>query len=510
MSAICKVLQVFWSCIRALGWKHGHSQRSARTLERGNNLRKYLAIVLLLLSSVTCAYAQVPGDVPTDHWAYQAVDQLIARGYLGGYPDGLFHGDKAISRYEFATITKRILDEVNARMTAIETKAATPTVTTVTPVTPSVTPEDLEAVKKLVGEFKVELTVIGTRLDNIDNSLAEFKTKLETIDAILTDPEGPFETAKTDIAKLKTIGFSGYLQLLYTSKDNGTKGKAETFNMRRARFKLTAKPTEKSTFVTELDASGDTTVTKDAYLQYAFDGDPALGLTLSAGQMIVPFGNELLVSSSLRETPEYALVIQRFFPGERDRGFKLAGATKSNFRWQLGAFNGNGAVSKADVNTQKDLAGTVKTTFGNLELGISGYKGFAYTDGSAAAAVHKKDKTRYGIDAQLYLDGMTIKGEYIAGKGVEGAVRDFDETVKGCWAQIAKNIDVKNVLVVKYDGLSDDNKSAKDYGKLSTWNYGIVHYLDDATRFKIFYQINNEAKNAYDNNGIVAEFITKF
>src|SRR5579863_8531368 len=31
-------------------------------------------------------------DVPTDSFAYKAIVQLHAMGYLKGYPDGLFHG----------------------------------------------------------------------------------------------------------------------------------------------------------------------------------------------------------------------------------------------------------------------------------------------------------------------------------------------------------------------------------------------------------------------------------
>ena len=48
-------------------------------------------------------------DVPTDHWAYQYVKSLADRGYLVGYPDGEFKGDRALTRYEYAAIIYRAL-----------------------------------------------------------------------------------------------------------------------------------------------------------------------------------------------------------------------------------------------------------------------------------------------------------------------------------------------------------------------------------------------------------------
>ncbi|WP_418678007.1 ESPR-type extended signal peptide-containing protein [Acidaminococcus intestini] len=48
-------------------------------------------------------------DVPKDHWAYQYVKSLADRGYLNGYTDGEFKGDRAMTRYEYAAIVYRAL-----------------------------------------------------------------------------------------------------------------------------------------------------------------------------------------------------------------------------------------------------------------------------------------------------------------------------------------------------------------------------------------------------------------
>ena len=48
-------------------------------------------------------------DVSKDHWAYSYVKSLADRGLLEGYPDGEFKGDRTMTRYEFAAIIYRAL-----------------------------------------------------------------------------------------------------------------------------------------------------------------------------------------------------------------------------------------------------------------------------------------------------------------------------------------------------------------------------------------------------------------
>ena len=58
-------------------------------------------------------------DVPTNHWAYEAVSDLSRRGLVEGYPDGTFGGDRMLTRYEFAQIVYRAIQDgvtVNDRL----------------------------------------------------------------------------------------------------------------------------------------------------------------------------------------------------------------------------------------------------------------------------------------------------------------------------------------------------------------------------------------------------------
>ena len=50
-------------------------------------------------------------DVPANHWAKDAVDTLHGNGAIKGYPDGQFHGDKPMTRYEYAQMLYEALQK---------------------------------------------------------------------------------------------------------------------------------------------------------------------------------------------------------------------------------------------------------------------------------------------------------------------------------------------------------------------------------------------------------------
>lgn len=50
-------------------------------------------------------------DVPKNHWAYEYIGRLAAAGIVEGYPDGMFNGNRMMSRYEFAAMLYRALEK---------------------------------------------------------------------------------------------------------------------------------------------------------------------------------------------------------------------------------------------------------------------------------------------------------------------------------------------------------------------------------------------------------------
>lgn len=509
---------------------------------------KRLLLVFCIAACALCALAQAPTDVPKGHWAYDAVSDLANKGYISGYPDGKFLGERTLSRYEFATIVKRVVDQVDTRMAKAEGSAAStePAAAPVqTPAPPAVSVEDMATVKKLVEEFKVELTVIGTRIDKVEADLAELSGKVDNVNSIVTDPEGAFEATKADVSKLKKITISGYLQTRYQTFQNPEDKKAahtdDTFRIRRARVKMTAKPTDKTMAVIQLDAGDNKVGVKDAYIQYNTATDQLLGPSYLVGQQNWWFGYEVPYSSSRRETPERALWARRFFTGERDRGFVVTSPIGTNWFGTVGVYDGSGVdtVNKQtnlfvgpapgafklvttssagvanDYNNQKDVLANFKYSDPTKEFGISGYFGKGVWNNARTAMDSVTDKIRYGADFRYYLDRITFKSEYCRAKGVDAAdlTRPADYTAKdwvdGYNLQLNFNVTRADELVARYESLSVDPLQPK-YGRRTAWNLGYIRFIDDAQKFKLFYQINNEEKFAFPNNQFIAEWLVTY
>ncbi|MCD6182951.1 MAG: S-layer homology domain-containing protein, partial [Thermovirga sp.] len=123
-------------------------------------MRKLVALVAVaaLVAFAAPAFAANPFmDVPMNHWAYDAVSQLAARGIVTGYPDGAFKGQWKATRYEMASVVARALAYVDMN------KASK---------------EDLELLKKLVVEFKDELDALGVKVEDLDKRVGVLESDI--------------------------------------------------------------------------------------------------------------------------------------------------------------------------------------------------------------------------------------------------------------------------------------------------------------------------------------------
>ncbi|MHB0912991.1 MAG: S-layer homology domain-containing protein [Armatimonadota bacterium] len=487
-------------------------------------LGKKAAILCLMVLVLACSAMARTNDVPRSHWAYGAVQELADKGLVLGYPDGNFLGDRAITRYEMASIVKRIVDRLETLCAGQPVPQAAPQAV----LPPGISKDDLNTVSQLVEEYKVELAVMGTRLDNVEKMLAEQGVSLENIsttvdklNAICTDEEGALESTRADVSKLKKVTVGGYVQARYqtidfSKEDTSEESQEDTFLVRRARIKATGNPTAKSKAVVQIEAAKNSVSVKDAYIQYMFKGGEALGSSFYLGQMNWPFGYIVPLSSSTRLAPERPLIARRLFPGERDQGAKLTGATDKPWYWQIGVFNGTGTEksSASDLNEAKDVVLNLRRSFGDsLEGGLSYYdgRGVWTTFGTSSTYRSDVDRVRYGADMQYYGNGYTLEAEYMRGKGVDEANSSWDqnEFVDGYYAQLAVNVNPADMLVARYSSLSADPKNPT-FGRRNGWDLGVVRTLDEKTRVKLFYVINNEESNGIKNNGLTFEWLTKY
>lgn len=135
---------------------------------------RYLAFAVatvLSLALVAPAFAQPFADVPTDHWAFDAIAELAAKGLIEGYPDGTFKGDRAMTRYEMAMVVARLL----ARIEAIKIPAPPK----IPPPVDAEARRKLATVQRLVNEFRAELAALGVRVTAVEEELQALRARLD-------------------------------------------------------------------------------------------------------------------------------------------------------------------------------------------------------------------------------------------------------------------------------------------------------------------------------------------
>lgn len=105
-------------------------------------------------TAATASAPQVPAltDVPAGHWAKDAIDRLVSRGIILGYPDGTYRGTQNLTRYEAAVIIARLLDQMAAGTA------------------PAPQGEDLTALQNAVQELAADLAALGVRVSDLEEN----------------------------------------------------------------------------------------------------------------------------------------------------------------------------------------------------------------------------------------------------------------------------------------------------------------------------------------------------
>lgn len=116
--------------------------------------------------AVTAAEMQ---DLPQDHWAFKAIQQLTERyGVMEGFPDATFRGTKTVTRYELAAALTKVMQKMDAMAGGVPATA---------PVS-AVPPADQATVGRLRTEFAKELADLDARVKKGEDGLKELQDKL--------------------------------------------------------------------------------------------------------------------------------------------------------------------------------------------------------------------------------------------------------------------------------------------------------------------------------------------
>jgi hypothetical protein len=379
-----------------------------------------------------------------------------------------------------------------------------------------------------------------------------------------TDTSGfMHDTLRPFFKRFENIRITGYIQPQFqvASSDGAQSyagGNFSTFSrsrfmLRRARLKvdylLMKNKYPQALFSFQIDGTERGVVIKDVFIRLY--ETVSNNVSLMAGFFPRPFGYEVNLGSSHRESPERGRMSQILMPGERDLGFMVIYEPQdtkkklSHLRWDAGLFNGQGQSGATDFDSHKDFISrlTIKPyaiskmeLSGAFSLLLGGWKNgtkYVYETRTLTNGIKKfvvdslesnlgKSSPRhyYGADLQWKLKhkwGATeLRGEYWFGEQpgtsesttnpgtlpnsnglpVPTYVRHFN----GAFFYFLQNIfNEKHQLILKYDWYDPNARvETMEIGqagsnftgadiKYSTWGFGYAYHLNPQTKLVLYY-----------------------
>ncbi len=370
------------------------------------------------------------------------------------------------------------------------------------------------------------------------------------------------DTVRPVVKRLENLYVTGYIQPQYqvagkegiSSYEGGnfSEHSNNRFMLRRARMRFDYKMAGKAgdfpaaLFTFQFEATERDVNVRDMFVRIF---EPKKNnFSLSLGLFSRPYGYEVNLSSSFRETPERGRMSQILMPSERDLGGMISyesqkpNAKKIPIKFDIGLFNGQGKSGPAEFDSYKDLISrlTLKPVSITKNIFISG--GLSYLNGgwyeptkyryemngsgdefmidsSLNNIGRKAPRIYHGADVQIQYKhawGKTeARAEYWRGKQPGTAtttsnpgtlptgptyIREFD----GVFIYFLQNIINEHwELVAKYDWFDPNTKaSAKQIGttnlaegdiKFKTLGLGLTHYFNNNLKLLAYYaMVKNE------------------
>jgi hypothetical protein len=128
------------------------------------------------------AYAQM-NDVPQNHWAYQAIRELVRLRILQGFPDGTFQPNRQVTRAEFAQAIARAYRVIDERIRQLEGR-----VNQLAPDTPAAPqPSPLTERVRELQQAVQELQQLRRAAETLQRLAQEFEPELRQLNASVRD-----------------------------------------------------------------------------------------------------------------------------------------------------------------------------------------------------------------------------------------------------------------------------------------------------------------------------------
>lgn len=414
-------------------------------------------------ASTTFAAANPFADVPADHWAYDAVAQLVQDGVVNGYAaDGTFKGDQNMSRYEMAQIVAKAM----AKSEAADNN-------------------NKALIDKLAAEFSDELANLGVRVADLEAKTDNVKWQgLIRYDWNTTNYESQKKHRETEDNSLKlrfepsmTINenWTGHARIDYdVQKDNTkaadgvevakiwTEGQYDKFNVKLGRFGSFSDASHGLVFDTEVTGAEFTYAPTEAWKVKATAGryNPTWNEDIPAG---------LAYGTKKGDSATYWAVEADYAQGKWDAGIGYHNVLDTHTYQKNGEDNGSFHIIDLGVGYAFDK--NVKLT-GDYAWGVSqnvtnaannaysiqlNYKGadaadagswgtyVAYRQLAPFASIEPTYDFKKGADGFMTLKGWEIGADYTFTKNIIATAKYFngkdtdksaDDKVTGMWTRV--------------------------------------------------------------------------
>jgi hypothetical protein len=338
----------------------------------------------------------------------------------------------------------------------------------------------------------------------------------------------------------RSLSLSGYSQVVYQNFEHPVSGKYyDGFNIKRARLDFQGHFSSQfdyrvlADFVGQSGANGTAPTggqlispfLVEAYVVYK----PFTWLNFKAGQMIVEFSQENVTQDRNLDLIERSQVVNALVARKgdaanglvdslgnqngRDIGIQLNGSLfriegRHLIDYYVQLLDGAG-INTLDNNQSKDIdARLVLHPLRFLSLGGSYYDGY---DRFTGTPTKDQLRTRWGLEADLEWNALSIKGEYIHGQ--EGSNNLKTGTVatahEGWYGQAGYFIIPKHLQgIFRYDWY--DSNLAKSQVNSTYYDFGLNYFFNVWTKFQLYYSVRNQQGPAVNNNMFEAQLQLAF
>ena len=137
-------------------------------------------------------------DVPAGHWAKDAVDELVARRIIIGFPDGTFRGSENLTRYQAAVMIQRLLEQMAAGNATVPADMMTTLQNAVQELA-----SDLAALGVRVADLedngvaRDDFAALEDRVSGFDDNIGDLTSRVEALEG-MTPPDAVDLTDVTD------------------------------------------------------------------------------------------------------------------------------------------------------------------------------------------------------------------------------------------------------------------------------------------------------------------------